>query len=667
MCGIAGFVESPTVATPFGTERRRALLGAMCGAIRHRGPDDEGVWSDAGVGIGMRRLSIIDLAGGHQPIHNEDRTIWIVFNGEVYNFQELRTQLEQSGHRFYTGTDTEAIVHAYEQWGSAAIARLRGMFGLAIWDTRTGTLLLARDRIGIKPIHYAEAGGRLYFGSEIKSLLCAPEVQRHIDLDALDHYLSFLYTPRDRSIFKGVRKLPPGHVLVWRDGRHRVERYWEVPAEETFRGSEGDAVAGLRQVLTGAVRSHLVSDVPLGAFLSGGIDSSVVVGLMAETAGARVKTFSIGFDEPAFDELEHARRVAQHFGTDHHEFVVKPDAIRMLDAMIAHFDEPFADSSAIPTWYVSEMARRHVTVVLSGDGGDELFGGYDRYLPHPRVATFDRYGSKPLRRIAALAAAQLPHGARGKNFLRHVGRDQQGRYLDAIRLFSADEKPDLLSDDLRRQLSGPDPERILSRHFGRFAPLPWPSQMMRFDMETYLPEDVLTKVDRMSMAHSIESRVPLLDNEAIAFACSLPAAFKIKDGRRKHILKEVAATLLPKEIIERRKQGFGVPIGVWFRGNLRELFADTLLAARTLQRGYFQPAFVRMLVGEHLSGKRDHTLRLWQLVVFERWHQQYVDASSATVVSPAAADIDVRRQSEHVTGLPHSEPALPLGARGVAR
>jgi asparagine synthase (glutamine-hydrolysing) len=654
MCGIAGFVESPSVRAPFRADERHALVDAMCEAIRHRGPDDQGVWSDDGVAIGMRRLSIIDLAGGHQPIRNEDGTVWIVFNGEIYNFRELRAVLEQAGHRFYTSTDTEAIVHAYEQWGTAAIGRLRGMFALAIWDTRANTLLLARDRVGIKPLHYAELGGRLYFGSEIKSILRAPGLTRELDADALDHYLSFLYTPRDRSIFTGVMKLPPGHVLIWREGRSLVERYWEVPADEPFRGSEQDAASALRAVLADAVRSHLVSDVPLGAFLSGGIDSSVVVGLMAETAGTRVKTFSIGFDEPAFDELEHARRVADHFGTDHHEFVVKPDAIRMLDDLIAHFDEPFADSSAIPTWYVSEMARRHVTVVLSGDGGDELFGGYDRYLPHPRVVAFDRYGPKALRRVAALAAARLPHGSRGKNFLRHVGRDAQGRYVDAIRLFSVDEKPDLLSPDVQRQLTGPDPEHLLVRHFGRFAALPWASQMMRVDTETYLPEDVLTKVDRMSMAHSIESRVPLLDNEVVSFASTLPATLKIKDGRRKHILKEVAATLLPREIIERRKQGFGVPIGVWFRGQLRELFADTLLSQRALQRGYFQPGFVRLLVDEHLAGKRDHTLRLWQLVIFERWHQHYLDAVAPT--STAAQGIR----------LPQSEPSLPLGAGRLA-
>jgi asparagine synthase (glutamine-hydrolysing) len=632
MCGIAGFVESSAVSSPLGVDRSRALLHQMCEVIRHRGPDDEGVWVQAGVedrldgvALGMRRLSIIDLSTGHQPIHNEDQRVWIVFNGEIYNFRELRAELERAGHAFYTATDTEVIVHAYEQWGVQAIARLRGMFGLAIWDGRSRTLLIARDRIGIKPLHYAELNGRLYFGSEIKSLLAVPDLPRDLDLDAFDHYLSFLYTPCDGSIFKAVKKLPPGHLLTWKDGRIEVERYWQLPARESFAGCEQDAVSQLRGVLCGAVRSHLMSDVPLGAFLSGGVDSSLVVGLMAETSGARVKTFSIGFDDPAFDELEHARRVAQHFGTDHHEFVVRPDGVSILDRLIGHFDEPFADSSAIPTWYVSEMARRHVTVVLTGDGGDELFGGYNRYIPHPRVVAFDRYSPRALRRAAGIAGARLPHGVRGKNFLRHVARDQRLRYLDAIRFFSADEKPALLSREVMRALEAPDPETRLVRHFERYADLPWPSQMMRFDTETYLPEDVLTKVDRMSMAHSIESRVPLLDNEVIAFASTLPAGFKIKDGRRKHVLKEVAATLLPRDILDRPKQGFAVPLGTWFRGNLRELFADTLLSPASLQRGYFRPAFVRELVDEHVTGRRDHTLRLWQLVVFERWYRQYVD------------------------------------------
>ena len=639
MCGIAGFVESPTARSPFGPDESHARIHRMCDVIRHRGPDDEGVFVDEGVALGMRRLSIIDLSTGHQPIHNEDRTVWIVFNGEIYNFRELRAELEAAGHRFYTSTDTEVIVHAYERWGTTAIARLRGMFGLAIWDLRSKSLLVARDRIGIKPLYYAEANGRLYFGSELKSLLEAPELPRDLDLDALDHYLSFLYTPRDRSIFTSVRKLPPGHLLTWQNGKVRVERYYQLPAGETYSGSEADAVGDLRAVLCDAVRSHLISDVPLGAFLSGGIDSSLVVGLMTQTSGARVKTFSIGFDEPAFDELEHARRVARHFGTDHHEFVVKPDGVGILDALISHFDEPFADSSAIPTWYVSEMARKHVTVVLSGDGGDELFGGYDRYVPHPRVVAFDRYSPRALRNVAAIAAARLPHGVRGKNFLRHVGRDDQGRYLDSIRFFSTDEKPSLLSRDVLRQLSATDPESRLASHFERYARLPWPSQMMRFDAETYLPEDVLTKVDRMSMAHSIESRVPLLDNDVVQFAFTLPAPFKIKSGRRKHILKEVAATLLPPETLHRPKQGFGVPLGTWFRGRLKELFADTLLSPRTLDRGYFEPRFIRRITAEHLSGARDHTLRLWQLVVFERWHRQYLDRSEGKTFPLHAPDV----------------------------
>jgi len=633
MCGIAGFVEASTVATPFGVESSGALVRRMCDVIRHRGPDDEGTWVDEGVALGMRRLSIIDLSTGHQPIHNEDRSVWIVFNGEIYNFRELRTELELAGHRFYTATDTEVIVHAYEQWGQGAVGRLRGMFGLAIWDARSRTLLVARDRIGIKPMYYAQVSGRLYFGSELKSLLEAPDLPRDLDANALDHYLSFLYTPRDGSIFKSVRKLPPGHLLTWTDGRIAVKQYWQLPVDETFRGSEEDAVQHLRGVLGDAVRSHLMSDVPLGAFLSGGIDSSLVVGLMSEFSSSRVKTFSIGFNEPAFDELEHARRVAVHFGTDHHEFVVKPDGVSILDKLVSHFDEPFADSSAIPTWYVSEMARRHVTVVLSGDGGDELFGGYERYLPHPRVVAFDRYSPRALRRVAGIAAARLPHGTRGKNFLRHVGRDDRGRYLDAIRFFGADEKPALLTVDAQRAIDALDPETLLARRFERFSQLPWPSQMMRFDAETYLPEDVLTKVDRMSMAHSIESRVPLLDNEVIDFASTLPASLKIKNGRRKHVLKEVAATLLPRDILNRKKQGFGVPLGTWFRGNLRELFADTLLSPSSLQRGYFQPAFVRRIVDEHLAGTRDHTLRLWQLVVFEKWQQQY--ANSFPLSSPA--------------------------------
>jgi asparagine synthase (glutamine-hydrolysing) len=635
MCGIAGFAEtSPRQGLPPGSDTAasaRALLRRMCAVIRHRGPDDEGIHVEAGVALGMRRLSIIDLATGQQPIHNEDGTVLVVFNGEIYNYRDLRSELEGLGHTFSTASDTETIVHAYEEWGEEALRRLRGMFGIALWDRRNGVLLLARDRVGIKPLHYATVHGRLYFGSEVKSVLAGMGVTPGLNFGALDHYFSFLYTPREQSIFEGVHKLPPGHLLRWRNGRAEVRQYWKLPADEITPASEGEAAEALRAVLRSAVASHLMSDVPLGAFLSGGVDSSIVVGLMAQASSRPVKTFSIGFDDPRYDELEPARVVAQHFATEHHEFVVRPDALSIIDDLITHFDEPFGDSSAIPTWYVSELARRHVTVVLSGDGGDELFGGYDRYFPHPRVAAFDRWAAPGTRAIASLVWPCLPHGMRGKNFLRTVARDARGRYLDQIGYFQRDEKAALFTADVRRRIDVADAEATLGRHFDRFQALPWHAQMMHFDFETYLPEDILTKVDRMSMAHSIESRVPLLDHEVVEFAARLPASLKIRDGRRKHILKQAAADLLPASVLARPKRGFEVPLGVWFRGGLRELFADVLLSARARQRGYFEPRFIQRLLDEHLSGRREHTLRLWSLLVFELWHRQYIDARGIAV------------------------------------
>jgi asparagine synthase (glutamine-hydrolysing) len=505
------------------------------------------------------------------------------------------------------------------------------MFAIAVWDRPARTLLLARDRAGIKPLHYAERDGRLYFGSEIKCLLAAGAVSRELDPQALDHYLALLYAPGDRAMFKGVRKLPPGHYLRWRVGRLDVCQYWQIPETETFRGSEEDAAVELKAVLSDAVRSHLMSDVPLGAFLSGGVDSSLVVGLMAQASERPVKTFSIGFDEPQFDELEHARRVAAHFRTDHHEFVVRPEGLAILDRLVEHFDEPFADSSAIPTWYVSEMARRHVTVVLSGDGGDELFGGYDRYFPHPNVERFDRLPIPGRRALAAGLWPRLPHGAYGRNLLRHVGLDADGRYLDSLVFFHADERRALYSEDLVDELTGSPAERVLAARLGRFRDLPSRSRMMRLDFETYLPEDVLTKVDRMSMAHSIESRVPLLDNRVVDFAATVPARMKLANGRQKHLLKEVAASILPPGIVDRRKQGFGVPLGVWFRGGLTNFLREVLTAPRTRQRGYFSPAFVDRLVREHVGGRRDHTLRLWQLLVFELWHRRYLDTAEPSM------------------------------------
>jgi len=624
MCGIAGFVDTTSSGGSLAADRDR--VQAMCDVMRHRGPDDDGVYVEPGVALGMRRLSIIDLSTGHQPIHNEDRTVWVVFNGEIYNYGELREQLEALGHRFYTSSDTETIVHGYEQWGEDVFSRLRGMFGIAIWDARSRTLLLGRDRAGIKPLYYAEAGGRLFFGSEAKCLLCNPEVDRTLDPAALDHYLAYLYTPRDRAIFRGLRKLQPGHFLKVHDGRVELHRYWSFPARPTFRGSERDALEVLEQTLASAVASHMISDVPLGAFLSGGIDSTIVVAMMTRASRQKVKTFSIGFDEAAFDELPHARQVAAYLGTDHHEFVVRPDALAIVDKLVWHFDEPFADSSAIPTWYVSQMARQHVTVVLSGDGGDELFGGYERYLPHPRVARFDRRVRGLGRALAAATWRTFPHGMRGKNFLRHVARSPQGRYLDSVTMYHRDERQDLLVPEIQRTLVDWDAEAYFSEPLRRVGDLPLAAQTMALDFETYLPEDCLTKMDRMSMAHSIESRVPLLDHHVVELAASFPPHLKIQGGTLKHLLRQMAFRLVPREIMDRPKRGFEVPITHWFRGSLREAFRDILASSVARQRGYFNYSFVDRVLDEHLSGKRDHALRLWQLVIFELWNRQYADA-----------------------------------------
>jgi asparagine synthase (glutamine-hydrolysing) len=656
MCGIAGFADTTIRPLEGGAEGATRLVRGMCDVIRHRGPDDEGIRVEPGAGLGMRRLSIIDLSTGHQPIANERETVWVVFNGEIYNYQALRRDLAGRGHRFSTSSDTEVIVHAYEEWGRDAFARLRGMFGLALWDRDRATLWLARDRLGIKPLYYTVHGGRLYYGSELKSLLAAGAVRREVDVSALEHYLALLYTPADRSIFPGVRKLPPGHVLEWRNGAAQVSAFWTPDPREVEPSSEGDAIDVLHERLRDAVRSHLMSDVPLGAFLSGGLDSSLVVALMAEASDRPVKTFSIGFDEPAYDELDSARVVATHFGTEHHEFVVRPDALRIVEQVVEHFDEPFADPSSIPTWYVSQMARRHVTVVLSGDGGDELFGGYDRYLPHARVAQFDRLALPGMRTAAGLTARALPRGATGRRFLRHVALDADDRYIDAVTFYGPRDRASLLSRELE-PAEGPTPEEMLAGRLAAVAHLPAQSRQMRLDFSTYLPEDVLVKVDRMSMAHSIESRVPLLDHPLVEFALSLPLSFKIRHDERKYLLRQVARRVLPAAVLAKRKQGFGMPIGPWFRGRLREAFGDVLHSARTAQRGYFDPREVQRVLGEHLSGKRDHEMRLWQLLMFELWSRAYLDAAPSAV---ARMPLVVATQSA-ASGSPSpvDRPSLP--------
>jgi asparagine synthase (glutamine-hydrolysing) len=631
MCGIAGFVESRKAAPRGTAEERAEVLDRMCRRIRHRGPDDQGTMVRGVASLGMRRLSIIDLAGGHQPISGCDPAVSVVFNGEIYNYRELQKELEARGHRFHTHSDTEAIVHAYEEYGHDCVERLRGMFGFAIWDERKEELFVARDRAGKKPLYYAlTPGATLVFGSELKSLLEHPEVERELDVEALDAYLTFGYVPDPLSIFRGIRKLPPGHHLTYRGGQVSVRQYWDFPFEpEAVRRTESDYLEELHALLDEAVRVRLVADVPLGAFLSGGVDSSAVVGFMSRHMPAAVKTFSIGFHEDSYSELKYARMAASHFGTEHHEFIVTPDICNIVDELAWHFDEPFADSSAIPTYMVSKLAREHVKVVLSGDGGDELFAGYTRYAVDQKRSGFAHLPSLVRQGVMRPLSRRLPHGAWGRNFLYNVALDPLDRYVDSISIFSELNKPSLYTEDFRRQLNGH--ERAGAR-YSRLAASVRTNEpldgMLYLDSKTYLPGDILTKVDRMSMAVSLEARVPLLDHHLIEFVARMPASMKMRGLETKYIFKRAVRGLVPSEILDRPKQGFGVPIQEWINDQLRDRIRETLREQRTRERGYVEERYVQRLLDEHGRGRRDHSAQLWALFMLEQWHRVFMDDSA---------------------------------------
>src|SRR4029079_12926871 len=541
MCGITGFIDLWSTSNARDDDSRAATLDSMCRVIRHRGPDDQGVMLEHGVALGMRRLSIIDLAGGHQPISNEDNSVTIVFTGRIYNYRELQKTLQARGHRFATNSDTETIVHAYEEFGAACLDQLRGMFAFAIWDERNQRLFIARDRVGKKPLYYSVTRkGSLVFGSELKSLLEHPEVERKINPRALDAYFSLGYVPDPISIFENVEKLPPGHHLTFTRGRLTVERYWDFNyLDGNGNGhTASDYLEELRALLDEAVKLRLVSDVPLAAFLSGGIDSSTVVGLMSRHLGQPVKTFSIGFNEDSYDELKYARLTAQKFGTEHHEFLVTPDICEVVDQLAWHFDEPFADSSAIPTYVVSKLAREHVKVVLTGDGGDELFAGYSRYVTERQRSKFDRVPRFVKDGLMDPLSRGLPHGAWGRNYLHNVSLDPIARYLDNVSVFTGLNKSALysagFSDQLRDSSHLTADFRELSRNVRTNAPL---DSLLYIDSKTYLPGDILTKVDRMSMAVSLEARVPLLDHKLIEFVTRIPASMKMAGIETKHLFK----------------------------------------------------------------------------------------------------------------------------------
>jgi asparagine synthase (glutamine-hydrolysing) len=619
MCGIAGFLLH--TAPPQAGE----LLARMCDVIRHRGPDDAGYHLDAGCGLGMRRLSIIDLAGGHQPIPNEDASVWVVFNGEIYEYVHLRRQLEDRGHRFRTHSDTEVILHLYEEHGVECFRQLRGMFAIALWDARRQELILARDRLGKKPLYYALLPGGLYFGSELKCLHAA-RLPLTLDPLALRLYFQFGYIPDPWSPFLEVKKLPPGGWLRLRGGRPEPEmgRYWRLPvprAEPAPGDTRAAAAARIRELFDEAVRIRMIADVPLGAFLSGGIDSSSVVASMARQSPEPVRTFSIGFDEAGFNELPAARLVAQKYRTEHHEIVVRPDAVGLVERLVRHFDEPFGDSSAIPTYIVSEFAARHVKVALTGDGGDELFGGYEVHWSAPGLARWDRL-PRTLRLALRGLSHLLPYRAYGKNFLYMLGQDPpMARYFER----------NFAPYHLRRRLLRPEwmlPGgsgallEILPHHLPPGEP-DLLTQSLYFEASCTLVSDMLVKVDRMSMANSLEVRSPLLDHRLVEAAAQIPHAWKIEGRHGKRIFLEAVGDRLPPELLTLPKKGFGVPLAIWFRSQLRGMLHDVLLSARCRERGLLNPAFVAAMVEEHASGRRNHSHWLWALLMLELWFRQW--------------------------------------------
>ncbi|HTS75454.1 MAG TPA: asparagine synthase (glutamine-hydrolyzing) [Bryobacteraceae bacterium] len=628
MCGIAGFVLRNRNADV-------SLLRTMCTLIRHRGPDDEGLLARENWAIGMRRLSIIDLVTGNQPMSNEDGSLWIVFNGEVYNFEALREHLSERGQRFRTRSDTEAVLYIYQHYGVEGFTRLRGMFAAAIWDGRNRRMILVRDRFGKKPLYWCVRDSGLYFASELKCLreACAP---LELDEQAIRLYLQFSYIPDPLTPIRGIQKLTPGSWLAFDEGGSvRTGRYWTLPApaEHASPGfTEQEACALVRETFDESVRLRMIADVPLGAFLSGGIDSSLVVASMARQSQAPVKTFSIGFEEAAFNELPYARLVAEQYKTEHHEIVVRPDAVSLVERLVRHFDEPFGDSSAIPTYLVSEFAARHVKVALSGDGGDELFGGYQSFFAVDRLRRFDA-APQALRRIVSGIAESLPYSAYGKNYLRMISRSSP-----LERYFELNYAPYFL----RRQLLEPHWMLPSNEHFFRTtfsACLPANgadilTQVLYFEATANLTGDMLVKVDRMSMANSLEVRAPMLDHELAAVTARIPHAWKIHGGRGKQILIKALGDRLPPALLDRPKQGFAVPLPIWFRGPLRPMLGDMLGGKQFLERGIVRPAFVRTLLDEHASGRRDNSHWLWRLLMLELWLREWKEVGVPAGAAP---------------------------------
>lgn len=635
MCGITGFLGLDGATRP-----QPGVLDAMCRVIEHRGPDDQGMRELGPVGLGMRRLSIIDVGGGHQPIANEDGSVWVVFNGEIYNYPELRERLLSRGHRLATTSDTEVIVHLYEDHGEDFVRHLNGMFAIALWDDRSKKLVLARDRMGEKPLYYTAAAGQLIWGSELKCLLAHPAVARRLSLPALSRYLQFEYVPAPHAILEGVHKLPPAHMLVAEGGETRIFPYWRLDlTERSPAPSEADALAELEERLAAAVKRRLLSEVPLGVFLSGGIDSSTVAALAAEAVPGKLKTFSIGFTDASFDESAHARKVAKHLGTDHHEDILNPQALlELVPRLTQLLDEPFGDASVIPTYMLSRFARQHVTVALGGDGGDELFAGYPTYQAQKLAAVYDALPDG-LRKLVGgtgrLVASRLPVNTNNlsldfklKRFTGALDAPALERHFQWLGSFTPGEQLALFTPEVRAALAADDPydqmRGVWAEGAGRGV-----SRYLHLDASTYLPDDILVKVDRASMATSLEVRAPFLDHTLVEFIAGLPAHYKLHGFTTKYLLKRAAGKWLPEEILNRPKKGFGIPVAKWFQGELRSTMLDVFAPERLREAGLFEVAAVEKLVKDHLDGVRDNRKPLWTLFMFELWREAYLKAPAS--------------------------------------
>lgn len=656
MCGICGEIDF------YNKGIRPEPVKRMCDVLAHRGPDDQGMVLIRGnqyfeikepseltscrngfeVALGHRRLSIIDLSkAAHQPMCNENGSVWIVFNGEIYNFQDLRKGLEKNGHLFKSHSDTEVILHAYEEWDVDCLNRFRGMFAFAIWDSNLNRLFLARDRLGEKPLVYFHKNGRFIFASEIKAILQAPGIERKVNLYALHHYLTYQYVPSPDTIFEGMKKLPPAHYLLYDySGNMSIEQYWKLnftPIQNTY-DDLSELCDRIRTKLEESVKLRLISDVPVGAFLSGGVDSSLIVGMMAKLSGKPVKTFSIGFEEKDFDELSYAKLVSDHFATEHHEFVVRPNAMEILPRLIWHYNEPFADSSAIPTYYVANVTKNYVKVVLTGDAGDENFAGYQRYLLNKWVSLLIRIPEK-LRKGLMLSFLRVISSLHWKekvlnrlvDFLESLSDDQARNYIEQIKIFNAKEKEDLYTEDFCKNLGNVNPLDFILKKFEEVETDDLLGKLLYVDINSYLPEDLLVKMDIATMANSLEARVPFLDHELMEFVAGIPSHLKLKGSMTKFILKKTFSNLLPRAILKRKKMGFAVPISRWFRKELKGYVYEILLDRKALNRGYFRERAIQRLLDDHIALRYDHSAKIWALLILEIWFRVFMDREGDVV------------------------------------